>query len=60
MPPADIFTDQELATVLAALRLWQASREYGEDLAPYMGHFEEHQPLSSWQIDELCERLNHA
>jgi hypothetical protein len=59
MPRAETFTEQELATILAALRLWQASEEHGEDLAPYIGHFEEHQPLSSLEIDELCERLNH-
>jgi hypothetical protein len=59
MPRDDIFTDREVATMLAALRLWQASQEHGEDLAPYKGHFEEHQPLSSLEIDELCERLNH-
>jgi len=60
MPRDDTFTDRELATLLAALRLWQASQEYGEDLTPYLGHFEEHQPLSSLEIDELCERLNCA
>jgi hypothetical protein len=60
MPRDDTFTDRELATLLAALRLWQASQDYGEDLAPYIGHFEEHQPLSSLEIDELCERLNCA
>jgi hypothetical protein len=60
MPRDDIFTNRELATLLAALRRWQASQENGEDLAPYIGHFEEHQPLSLLEIDELCERLNRA
>jgi hypothetical protein len=60
MPRDDKFTDQELATILAALRLWQALLEHGEDLTPYVGHFEEHQPLSPLEIDELCERLNRV
>jgi hypothetical protein len=59
MPPISQLTDRELATVLAALRLWQAAYEHGEDLAPYAGHFAEVSPLSSHDIDELCERLNH-
>ena len=59
MPRDNMCTDREVATMLAALRLWQASHEHGEDLAPYIGHFEKHQPLSSLEIDELCERLNH-
>jgi hypothetical protein len=59
MPRNDHFTDRELATTLAALRLWQASQEYGEDLAAYAGHFAEVSPLTSLEIDELCERLNH-
>ena len=56
----DTFSDRELATMLAALRLWQASQDNGEALTPYMGHFEEQQPLSSLEVDELCERLNRA
>ena len=56
----DTFSDRELATMLAALRLWQASQDHGEDLTPYEGHFEEQQPLSSLEVDELCERLNRA
>ena len=59
MPPISNLTDRELATLLAALRLWQAAHEHGEDPAPYAGHFAEAPPLSSLEIDELCERLNH-
>jgi hypothetical protein len=50
-------TDRELATVLAALRLFQRQRggfnrpEWGE-------HFVEVRPLTDRQIDALCERLN--
>jgi hypothetical protein len=53
-------TERELATILAALRLWQAANEYGEDLAAYAGHFAESSPFSSLEIDQLCERLNHS
>ena len=58
MAASNQFSDHELATVLAALRLWQAARDYGDDLAAYAGHFAEHPPLSSREIDELCEQLN--
>ena len=48
-------SERELATVLAALRVWQAdpcgSNQPSE-------HFEDDTPLSSAEIDELCERLN--
>jgi hypothetical protein len=65
------FDEQELATVLAALRYWQ--RAIGVDSLPvgplpkseYMHHFnfsgdEEDQcmPLSAEEIDALCERIN--
>jgi hypothetical protein len=51
-------TPRELATILAALRLWQEqeappSRQY--DIATDCGEFE---PLGSDEIDALCERLN--
>ena len=53
----------ELATVLAALRLWQ--REYGGMSARSImecqpEHFTEPgvQPLSDDRIDALCEKLN--
>ena len=48
---------RELATVLAALRYWQTElRE--PDFDPSGPHFTEHEPLSSDEIDALCERLN--
>ncbi len=51
-------TDRELATVLAALRQWQMDWESNpEELADSV-HFEKHKPLTSSEIDELCERLN--
>ena len=51
-------SDRELATLLAALRWWQSSCDDGEHLDTLAGHFEEHTPLSSVEIDELCERMN--
>jgi hypothetical protein len=52
---------QELATILAALRVFQ--REVGgfdvRDIKRYWWeHFRDVQPLTSGQIDSLCERLN--
>jgi hypothetical protein len=57
-----VFTDEELATVLHGLRLFQENLEPtiegcsadGDDC----GHFEEVAHLNSAQIDQLCERLN--
>ena len=57
-------TDRELATVLAALRHWQEDQEdfdppLDQDPAPWLGmYFAEHEPLTSRQVDALCERLN--
>jgi hypothetical protein len=49
-----MLSDRELATVLAALRLAQQDRAGLES----MPHFEDVEPLSNEEIDELCERLN--
>ena len=51
-------TPRELATILAALRLWQEqdappARQY--DIATDCGEFE---PLGNDEIDALCEQLN--
>ena len=49
--------DRELATVLAALRYWQSN--LGKDQAPVdLDHFAEVDPLTTQEIDVLCERLN--
>ena len=48
-------TPRELATVLAALRLFQAQKQVPGDLA---GHFAEHAPLSNEEVNTLCEQLN--
>jgi hypothetical protein len=60
---------RELATVLAALRLWQARRENSlSAVTPAAGQMaaleaihhceEELKPLRTREIDQLCERLN--
>ena len=46
---------RELATVLAALRSWQAGSHEAAEHAP---HFDDYEPLAADEIDELCERLN--
>ena len=53
---------RELATILAALRFWQRSLEAGISPSPLdQGHFDDQiPPLTSEEIDELCERLNFA
>ena len=60
------FTDQEHATILAALRLWQrhidpndkpeVQRIFAKGRSPL--HFEDDAPLTFAEIDNLCERLN--
>lgn len=56
-----MLTSRELATVLAALRLWQRqlARE-GRTFADGFPHFVEEMPLSVPEIDTLCDRLNDA
>ena len=49
---------RELATVLAALRYWQQDLE-ANDAPPISGEFfADCEPLTSEEIDQLCERLN--
>jgi len=49
---------RELATVLAALRYWQQDLE-ANDASPISGEFfADCEPLTSEEIDSLCERLN--
>jgi hypothetical protein len=52
---------KELATVLAALRYWQqdlAENQAQGEVPIAKEHFQEVQPLSVAEIDQLCERLN--
>ncbi len=55
----DRLNPQELATILAALRHWQHTVDpQAKATAMTYPQFEEVQPLSSAEIDDLCERLN--
>ena len=56
-------TAREIATILAALRTWQANIDTPEDFKAMTEdneHFpdEEVAPLNVNEIDELCERIN--
>ena len=54
-----MFNPRELATVLAALRLWQHQlRKHGTAMTNGYPQFLEERPLSVTQIDRLCEQLN--
>ena len=49
----------ELATTLAALRVFQRLRAHDGDLCiEQMDHVVDVEPLTDEQIDNLCERLN--
>jgi hypothetical protein len=50
-------TDRELATVLAALRNWQADALNEDMKQEFRDYFVEHAPLNDNEIDDLCERL---
>jgi hypothetical protein len=51
---------REASQVLAALRNWQEETQ-SVDLADYFeAYFEEHEPLTSSEIDELCQRIVEA
>ncbi|WP_107667136.1 tetratricopeptide repeat protein [Cyanothece sp. BG0011] len=53
--PSSQFNPREVATILAALRLFQRTPSVKKQLLEY---FEETEPLTASEIDELCERLN--
>jgi len=57
---ANELTGKELATVLAALRLFQTRRPEGEAMVHFraLPGWPGHQPLNDEEIEELCERLN--
>jgi hypothetical protein len=51
---------REASLVLAALRNWQ-DETLRVDLADYFeAYFEEHEPLTSQEIDALCSRIGEA
>ena len=55
----DRLTPRELAIILAALRHWQHTIDpQAKTTAKTYPQLEEVEPLSSAEIDELCERLN--
>jgi hypothetical protein len=53
-------TKRETATVLAALRNWQeiTSPEGGCDPREIAPEYFDDEPLSTFEIDELCEKIN--
>ena len=56
-----ILQPRELATVLAALRHWQAT-VVGQSVKPALcfPHFDAERPLTTEEIDALCDYLNEA
>jgi len=55
---ADPLNDRELSTVLAALRYWQALGKSAVGFEATAKSYGADNPLSSGEIDALCERLN--
>ena len=53
-------TNRELATVLAALRLFQSEADYDSDAVYSMQQFGDYEPLGNDEIEQLCRRLNRA
>jgi hypothetical protein len=49
--------ERTIATILAALRLFQSTPSELID-STFSDYFEDYSPLSSEEIDELCEELN--
>jgi hypothetical protein len=61
--PVRTTTGEETATLLAALRYWQDrirqnSDEVMEAQSLMPEHFQDHEPLDSGEIDQLCEAIN--
>lgn len=48
---------REASLVLAALRNWQEETQTVDLADFYEAYFEEHEPLSSEEIDHLCVRI---
>ena len=49
---------REASHVLAALRNWQEETQTVDLADYYEAYFEEHEPLSSGEIDALCGRIS--
>ena len=53
-------SERDCVHIVAALRNWQID-SLNEDLVDsFVGHFEEHEPLTDEEIDALCTRLQFA
>lgn len=50
-------SNKETATILAALRYWQQDLD-ANDEPPISDHFYDEEPLTSCEIDVLCEHIN--
>jgi len=57
-----IINDRERATILAALRHFQAETEAGKIAPESFDHFncDDLQPLNSAGIDKLCDQINRG
>jgi hypothetical protein len=53
--PEERLCQRKIATVLAALRYFQSSREY---MSLDLPHFIDNDPLSNEEIDKLCKAIN--
>lgn len=51
---------REASQILAALRNWQEEIKSVDVADYYEAYFEEHEPLSSGEIDSLCSRITNA
>lgn len=50
-------TQRELATILPALVYWKEELAEGEDWIPESNYFQEHSPLTEFEIDALAARF---
>lgn len=53
-------SEQEIATILAALRLFQGEAVTRSMAEAFPGHFEDVSPLSDHEIDYLCDCINES
>ena len=51
-------TERQLATVLAALRLWQNQRSFNLAILDIATNGDQLDPLNTDEIDQLCEEIN--
>jgi len=52
------FTPRQTATVLFALRLYQAGIDVFKPTGKAGAHFDKYKPLDKDEVDELCEAIN--